>query len=103
MRIFVILFSILFLLGCAESKSSCDLEARRLYPGSNIEIIEADYTSVYLIDQDFYVFCNRWERTRIDRAYSGSWKDTYCARLDSNNRWDAEDFKKYKCGPEKSR
>ena len=102
MKIFVILFSIFFWCSCMAAQEDCDIAAKKLFPGSNIETIEASASVVYRIDQDFYVFCDRYAgQLKIERAYNGSWKNMYCARLDPTYRCDVEEFKKYKCGPEK--
>lgn len=105
MKNFIVIFSILFYASCGPTKDECDLKVKSLYPGNDIEVISANDMRIYTIDQEYSVFCDMAipGAANIEKAYSGPWKATYCGRLDPNNRWDAEDFKKYKCGPEKSR
>ena len=102
MKIFVILFSIFFCVSCGPNVYDCDQEVKALYPKAQITTIETYSAQVYIIDRSYGVYCNTGViQLAIQKANMGSWQSIYCARLDPNDRWDAKEFKKYKCGPEK--
>lgn len=79
MRYLVIALAVLC--GACTGPYDCDQEARRLYPGRKIEVLDSE-PLIYVIDSRYAASCS-WGGSRV--VFEGlswtSWKEHWCTTL----------------------
>lgn len=79
MRYFLIALAMLYV-ACTD-QYDCDREARRLYPGRKVEVLDSD-PLIYVIDNKYAASCT-WGGSRV--VFEGlswtSWRDHRCDTL----------------------
>lgn len=95
MRYFLIALAVLCM-SCLD-RGICDDNARQLYPGRKVEVIEASSEQIYVIDGKYAVRCSGTDSSDFVRLSWRPWKDSWCGHHWSGH----ENYQKW-CVPPKT-
>ena len=91
MRFFLIALAVLYT-SCFPDRFTCDDNAKRLYPGRKIEVIEATSEQIYVIDGKYAVGCSGADSSDFKRMSWKPWKNSWC-----DNAWSGTDGYRERC------